>query len=967
MRLKLLGPLELLDGDGSPVVISAPKRRAVLAALALDANRMVLANELLDFVWGDDPPQSARTALQVHISGIRKLLGTGMRLVTHEGGYRLIVPPTAVDALQFSRLVEQARVAERDETAIELLRGALDLWRGTSALADVPGGALRDLAAGRLAEARFAALESLAGHLIALGRGDEIVAELADGLRSDPLRESVVDKLIAGLAQVGRQADAIEIYHETRRGLRDELGVAPGRRLQETYHALLAGGLGNGAAPTPAVPAESPRDHVGPAANGNGSTRAPDSTAAIPAQLPRNVSSFVAREAELRWLLDRIAPGESGKSGVVLVVGQAGVGKTALAVRAAQQTGPDFPDGQLFVNLRGFDDADPMEPGVALLGFLRALGVPDSRVPESLSERSTLYRSLTAHRRMMVVLDNARSAAQVRPLLPGGSRNLVLITSRNRMDGLLVREGATLLTLHPLTETDSVRLLATVVGGLGITLADEPALRLVRLCAGLPLALRITASRVTVASTDEAIAALVDELSDEQGRLAALSTEDSDVSLRATLSSAYRGLPDDAAALFRLMGLHPGDVIDVHTVAALAGWTGSRGRQALSVLTAAHLLHEVTADRYEMHDLLRLYSRELATRELAAGERDATVLRLLHYYLYVSGTVRTAVTSGVTPAHYAATPPSELPRFPAEDDGLSWFVIEEPAMYGLLTAGRRGGHHRHVWQLADNLGPLYCRAGSTVRWASAMRVGLDAAEADGDVFGRSLLLWRWGGALRAMGRPDEALPVLRQAHALTTSIGDDPVRRFNVLRELGFCETQLNLFDDVHEHYGEARELAHQLGLPAKEAFILDVLAWTCARAGDPDRSRHYAELALDTLRTGDSGGGSVRNSARGLMLYNEADILRRLGRHAEALARLNAAHELVILAKDRRGEAGCLAAIGTVLALMGRDDEARQPLIEALALYTELACSDADDVHATLDRLTARQEARIAGRSAIG
>ena len=191
MRLKLLGPLELLDGDGPPVVISAPKRRAVLAALALDANRMVLADELLDFVWGDDPPQSARTALQVHISGIRKLLGSGMRLVTHEGGYRLLAHPRPWTPCSSAELVEQARAAVRDETAIELLRGALDLWRGIRRSPTCPGGALRDLAASRLAEARFAALELLAGHLIALGRGDEIMAELADGVRSDPLRESL--------------------------------------------------------------------------------------------------------------------------------------------------------------------------------------------------------------------------------------------------------------------------------------------------------------------------------------------------------------------------------------------------------------------------------------------------------------------------------------------------------------------------------------------------------------------------------------------------------------------------------------------------------------------------------------------------------------------------------------------------------------------------------------------------------
>ena len=268
-------------------------------------------------------------------------------------------------------------------------------------------------------------------------------------------------------------------------------------------------------------------------------------------------------------------------------------------------------------------------------------------------------------------------------------------------------------------------------------------------------------------------------------------------------------------------------------------------------------------------------------------------------------------------------------------------------MHGLLTAGRRGGTTGTSGSWPTTW-PAVLPGGQHGAVGDAMRVGLDAAEADGDVFGRSLLLWRWGGALRAMGRPDEALPVLRQAHALTTSIGDDPVRRFNILRELGFCETQLNLFDDVHEHYGEARELAHQLGLPVKEGFILDVLAWTCARAGDPDRSRHYAELALDTLRTGAfrrRPGPELRPRSHAVQRGRH---LRRLGRYAEALARLNSAHELVILAKDRRGEAGCLAAIGTVLALMGRDDEARQPLIEALALYTELACSDADEVHAT-------------------
>ncbi|WP_246154482.1 AfsR/SARP family transcriptional regulator [Saccharopolyspora hirsuta] len=686
LRIRLLGPVEMLRADGSAVPIGAAKRRSVLAALAIDLNRVVSADRLMDIAWEGDPPPTAKAALQGHVAKLRKDLGSDVELVTRAPGYQLIAPRSAVDITQFEDLVAAARTAP-DAEAVELLDAALSLHRGAP-LADVAAERLRREVVDRLDESMINAVHELAWRLHRIGRAVEGINPLREAVAMRPLREPLVELLVLSLHQAGRQAEALDVYHETRARLAEELGVTPGPGLQAAFHQVLGSA-----------------DESEPAA--------------VPAQLPRESTGFVGRGAELAEL-DRTRD----DSAVRILTGPAGVGKTALALRWAHRSAGKFPDGCLFADLRGFDGGAPVEPRRVLSAFLRALGVPETRIPDNTDERAALYRSVLAGRRVLVVLDNARSAAQVRPLLPGAGCS-VLVTSRSRLDGLSATAGAVQIPVPPLSREAAVDVLRLVLGDARVDAEPEAAVELAELCDRLPLALRIAAAR----PAHRTIRSLVTAAAGRH-RLAALSLPDSGEGIRAALAGSYCWLDPASARLFRLLGEHPGDSVDCFAAAALAGTPAHETFSRLERLASIHLLHETDQGRYRWSDLVRLYAAEVAEEEPVA-ERNAAFTRLLEHYMHIADRgLRYVVDS---PWHRWVTPtPTELPEVRTAQAALTWFRAEETNLHQVLEAAISRGEHEQACHLALSLERFHHRLGDRAAQTELSRRGLGIARDLGD-------------------------------------------------------------------------------------------------------------------------------------------------------------------------------------------------------------------------------------------
>jgi DNA-binding SARP family transcriptional activator len=603
---KLLGPVECTV-KGHRVDLGSAKQRTVLAALLADAGRLVPWSTLIDRVWDQAPSTDARGVLYTYVNRIRRVLelahpagDRSVALVRRTGGYALSLDPDQVDLHRFRRLVTAAYDRRRpDPERSELLEEALALWDGT-ALADLPGAwaaRMRDT----WNRQRLDAAVQWARAELRLGRPERVIGPVEELSAEYPFAEPLAGTLIRALAAAGRDAEALDHYARTRAHLIDKLGTEPGPELREVHRSILRGTRG----------------------------QAPAARHPAPAQLPAEVPAFVGREAELAELARLSAP--AGRSSLVMVSGTAGVGKSALAIRWAHQARESFPDGQLYVNLRGYDPQQPVPAVEALAGFLAALGVPARDLPLDLDERAARYRTQISGRRTLILLDNASSAEHVRPLLPGTPSCVVVVTSRDSLAGLVALHGAHRLDLDLLPTADAVALLRTLVGA---RVQDEPeaATVLAGQCARLPLALRVAAELAT-ARPASPLAELVSELADQRRRLDLLDAGgDPRGAVRAVFSWSYRRLPADAARAFRLLGLHPGPDLDPHAAAALTGERLDATRRLLGVLVHAHLIEPVRAGRYGMHDLLRAYATDLAHAEDSERERSEALSGLACHY-----------------------------------------------------------------------------------------------------------------------------------------------------------------------------------------------------------------------------------------------------------------------------------------------------------------------------------------------
>ena len=632
------------------------------------ANRVISRGELVDAVWGEDPPASAEGGIYTYVAGLRRVIepnrslrGPGRVLVSSGAGYVLHLVPGQPDAVAFEQDLgrsRQLRKAGDAAGAVSALNSALSLWRGI-AFAGVPG-PFAETERVRLGELRSAAAEERADVLLSLGRHEEVVPDLTAMVADHPLRERMRGLLMVALYRCGRHAEALRIFAEGRRVLAEELGIDPGGELSRIHQQVLTMDPGLAVPDGPAViTLDGEAAGAGPAPDGGQRRPRPEGRATpVPAQLPLDAPGFSGRREELS-MLQAMLPAKRGGSGhpggaeagqqgsdqqdqpdqtvpIVVISGTAGTGKTALAIRFGHQVAKRFPGGQLYVNLRGLDPATPpMEPAEALRFFLDALGVPPHRIPADTECRSALFRSLLDDRQMLIVLDNARNGAQVRPLLPGAPGSLVVVTSRNELTGLVAAEGAVPLTLDVLGDAEAHEMLARRLGQARVAAEPGAADEIIAACARLPLALGIAVGRAA-ARPKRPLTELAAELHDARGRLDALEAGDAVTNVRAVLSWSYDQLSEPAARMFRLLGVHPGPDISLSAAASLAGLPRADAGTALRELARTHMVAEYLPARFTFHDLLRAYAADQAERIDPEPERRAAVHRVLDHYLHTA-------------------------------------------------------------------------------------------------------------------------------------------------------------------------------------------------------------------------------------------------------------------------------------------------------------------------------------------
>lgn len=896
MRFRLLGPVEIVTGKGSMFTVGAPKRRSVLAALALTPNQLLGTRALIDRVWGEDPPAHARTALQGHISALRKVITGPARLNSRASGYELVTEADAVDAELFDRLLADAK-HRSDPMAVVLLQQALGLWRGP-ALAGTADSLYLTAAAARLTDSRLHAIEDLATRLLRLGRPTDASTLLDQHVSEHPLREELAELAVRALHATGRRSEAFEVYQRTQDALADELGVEPSEGLRREHEALVTGH-----APARPAPAAGPS----------------------PAQLPLGTAGFTGRDQELLELRETTRR-------IVVLSGQAGVGKTTLALRHAHEISDRYPDGQLFADLRGYDDREPQPPADVLVVFLHALGIREADVPSDPDERSALYRSAMAGRRMLVVLDNCRDSDQVRPLLPGTPGCLTLVTSRSRLEGLVAREGAAHLGLDVLTEQDALDVITGVVGRRRAAAEPEAVRVLVRLCDRLPLALRIVAARLATHRHWQ-IQRVVDDLADEQQRASTLVTADRAVG--ASLALSVRALPARSQRAFRLLGVHPGPDVDRFAASALFGAGMAETRRHLDELAEAHLVIETVPGRYSRHDLVRLYTSQLARED---DECAAAGRRLVDYFLHTVGVAR--LTLEPRPPLFDGPvehPPATLPPFRSATEILAWVDAEEPNIRALVQASARYGDHERAWRLAYRTGVLHYRCSNKVWWLEVLEPGLESARRLGDRPAQRLLLSNTGLALAELGRHDEAVPRMREALVMARELGDR-LAESTVLNNLGESHLLTGRVDEAHTCLRDAVRIARELGEPYLEAKWLSNLSRVETDRGATTDALDHLDRAFELLADVPLCDAHVLAHARhGL-------VLERLAQHADALDNYQRSLDLARRLGDRRAEEQLLHRVARVAHVLHGPEAAARYRDQAVALRNRLGLSRTDE-----------------------
>jgi DNA-binding SARP family transcriptional activator/tetratricopeptide (TPR) repeat protein len=974
LRVGVLGPVIAQDGDRE-LSVGQPRQQAVLGVLAMRANRVISRSELIDAVWGTDAPPSAEGGVYTYVAGLRRIFepgrslrGPGRILVSTGVGYVLHLIPGQPDAVTFEQHLGQARLLRKNGDvpgAVAALDAGLGMWRGVQAFAGVPG-PFADTERTRLGELKSAANEERADALLVLNRHEEVLADLTVMVADHPLRERMRGLLMISMYRSGRQAEALKVFSEGRRVLAEELGIDPGTELSRIHQRVLtsdpaldakppatAADLASPADPgtaatVPAVAAAGPGQSSAAAAGPGQSSTAADDSPPVPAQLPSDAPGFSGRHEELGILNGMLS--RRGSVPIVAISGTAGVGKTALAVRFGRQVARRFPDGQLYLNLRGFDPAlEPVMPSDALRFILVSLGVPPSRVPTDPEGRAALYRSMADGKRMLIVLDNATGAAQVRPLLPGSPSCLVVVTSRNEMNGLVAADGAVPVNLDVLDRDEARELLDLRLGRDRIEGDPQSADEIIAACARLPLALSIAVGRA-VGRPKRPLAELAGELRQAMSGLDALEDDD-DVAtdVRAVFSWSYDQLSVKAARMFRLLGLHPGPDISLSAAASLAGLPRQDAASALRELVRTSMVTERTHARYGFHDLLRAYAAEQAERFDAGRDRRQAAQRMLDHYLHAA--------MGASHRFNPTTMPLPLkPPLPGvalvdvsdKNQAVSWFDAEFPTLLTVIGYAAANGFDEYAWQLPYTLLAYCLRRGRWQEEEAIQRIALNAARRLGDPSALAHAHLQLGHAQAQLMDYEAAEQNFRESLAGFRDLGD----RAGEAIALGGLGT---MFDNQRQHAAALNEflvmlrIVKALGHWWTQGSAENCVGWQYAMLGRYEEALEHCRRALALVReSGNAGVMADTLDSLGMIHY-------RLGDHVAAKDYYARAIDLHQELGASFGEAQSRQALGDVLADEGDEPGARKAYEEALAALGALRHPLAEEVRAKLTALDSR------------
>ncbi len=900
----VLGPLRLASG-GVPVPVGSPRETVVLSVLALSAGAPVPGSRLVEAVWQEAPPATARTQLQICVSGLRRRLadlGLPVTISTSREGYQLDLAEDHLDLHRFTTAAAGARELAREgdlEAADATYSAALVQWRGPAL--DGVASPLVERAALRLDRQRAEVIAARAQIRLRLGRHEEVAAELTPLVAERPLDEELRRLLMQALIAGHRRIDALEVFRAGRHVLIDELGLEPGAELQELHARALQGKAIDEAA---AAPVPLPK--------------------VLPRQLPAGPAAFVGREAELSRIHEHLAgppdPQTSFSVRVVVVHGAGGVGKSTLAVRAAHELAPRFPDGQLYADLHQELDDDPGVRTTRLLGrFLRALGMADALVPDDAAERATAYRSRLAGKRVLVVLDGVTDPADVAAALPGSPGSAVLVTARTRLAGL---PGVASMGLRVMPDESGLALLATHVGQDRVAQEPEAARRLVTACDGLPLALAIAGARLA-SRPHWRLADLVDRLQDEGSRLDELSI--GGLRLRSTLELSHQALDPDARRLFRLLALPTFPRLPVWAAGALLG-DERRGDDALGGLLETHLVTTragATGVRVVLHDLVRVFAAE---QHAPADHREA-VERLLHGWLALAEASYLPVFGdrllpGPLPVHW--TPPRRILHAVVRDP-LPWVDDERTSLVAAIHTALELNHPQLAWRLGLAAAAVFEVRGHFDDWRSIALHTQAAADADGDPTGRALTTLSRGGLLVHQGELGEAHTLIDAALRLFRSVSNE--------HGVGACLRQLAVVHRVRGRAAAARAAAteavallHAAGDRSGEAHARAELARLDVLEGEVESARATLAEALRLARA----GAMLRTEAQ--VLYRAADVAALDGGVDQAVRDMTRVLEIATTLGDRIGVGYALYGLGRHEARRGRSAVATERLRAAVA-----------------------------------
>lgn len=897
--IRILGPLEVRHRD-QPVDLGVRRQRLIFGILVLWAGQPVQIGRLITAAWsGHEPPVTARNAIQICISRLRATLGGVASISTVGDGYRLDADPGVIDLHCFRQHVASARNVDGERRVAEL-RQAESLWRGPVLSGELPED-VRDWLCAGISEERVAALEERIEAELALGLHHQLIGELTDLVRAHPTRERMIGQLMLALYRDGQAARALQVCRETRALFSQELGIEPGALIRDLEVDILRQAPGLLGTVT-AVPAPFP----------------------IPAQLPRDERGFTGRDDQIAALDGLVKRDLSRGARIVLIVGTAGVGKTALAVHWAHRVRERFPDGQLYADLRGYSADAPVRVIDALTRILLACGMPADRISADETAAVNCYRSLLAERRMLIVLDNARSAEQVRPLLPGGPHCAVVVTSRDRLDGLLVRDGARRLDLTVLAPAESRSLLAEALGAERVQSEQAAVTELAALCAHLPLALRIAAAALH-GQPARAIAGYVARLR-AGNRLTALSVDgDPDSAVRAAFDLSYAALTAPLRRIFAMISLMPGTDFTVDAVTALVGNASDETGVAFARLVGMHLLDEPSPGRYRMHDLLQLYAAEhVADEEDQTGQAQA-MGRLLTWYLDASRAASRRLYGGGHRSHddLAST---KIVDFTTDAEAITWLNAERANLAAAVVLSHSHGFHTTTWQLAHELRIYFWRTRHTAEWMPIAQAGLAAALATADPRAEAAMRLNFGALSQCLAQPGAAAENYATAYELATSAGWTAIQ-LTCLTHLGTLHLAGGDLAAADGFYQRSLELIRQEKDWASLWPVLTNLGLVRYQRGQLRAAEALqAEAVQAARRAGNPGGEASALQYLGYCVHAIGDLDRALTHLTQALP----IHQRI---GNRRGEAQTLMDIAAVHSDADRPELAESGIEAALAI----------------------------------